>query len=152
MSWRALTESDLLTQLSQTELDTFREVARDGTSDDPVAPVLEQVTDEVRGYIRACPQNSLGLDGTLPDSLIRSAVALAIMQIMSRAAGQIMDPDDERQGRADDAVALLNRVADCKFGIEHPTTIETGESSAGISIVKKNNKCRITGDSLDGLY
>lgn len=150
-TWRALTEADLLTQLSDTELATFRDVARDNRTADPVDPVLEQVTDEVRGYVRGCPKNSLGPAGTIPASLVRSAVSLAVLSIMSRAAGHIIDPEDERQGRADEAYALLGRVADCKFGIEDPEEVGDGESAGGITIVKKSNQCRMTGDSLDGL-
>jgi hypothetical protein len=120
--WREITEPDLLKQISGTELEALRSAAL-GNQDDPVQPSIDDVTAEVRGYIAGNAKNDLDADpAKLPDRLIAAAVSLIIIQIMTRAAGTMIDPDGARQKRADEARRLLGHVAEGKFSIADPVT------------------------------
>lgn len=127
MAWRTLTESDLLTRLSGAELAGFRAAALGESQEDPVEYILEQVTDLVRGYIAGNRNNTLGTAGTLPAKLIGPAVDLALMEVMKRAAGIVIDPAGARAEAAKAAERLLVRVADGKFAIEEPEEAATDD-------------------------
>lgn len=120
MAWRALTETDIKTRLSGPELAAFRAVALATGQTDPVAAVITQVTDLVRGYIAACPSNRLGEEGTIPTKLIGPSVDMMVIEIQSRAAGKVIDPDGNRKEANRTAMSILRDVAACRFGIEAP--------------------------------
>ena len=120
MSWRTPTEADLLTRLSGDELTAFREAALAESQEDPVEFVLEQVVETVGGYIAGHRQNTLGAAGTLPAKLIGPAMDMALMLVMSRAAGIVLDPSGARAEAAKAAERLMVRLARGKFAIEEP--------------------------------
>lgn len=120
MSWRTLTEADLLTQLSDTELQRIRAAAT-GDQPDPIAATLLSVTDTVRGYISAYSSNALGPDNTLPAELIDTAVALAVVRVWPRVGGSMLDPKGLRKDAHADAMTLLRTdVATGKFRVRPP--------------------------------
>ena len=130
MSWRAITETDLLQRISGDELAAIRESALADDQDDPVAGHISQVTDFVRGYIAACAANTLGEEGTLPERLIRPACDILLVDFFSRVAGMLIDLNDTRQKARDAAIRLLEQVAACSYAIEQPTTAGTEVESA----------------------
>lgn len=89
----------------------------------------------VRGYIAACPRWRLGevdengLD-TLPTKLIGTAVDLCVIEIMSRAAGVILDPNGVRKDAKEQAYRVLRDVAACAFALDIPDTISTEQIGA----------------------
>jgi hypothetical protein len=120
MSWRTLTESDLLTQLSDTELQRIRAAAT-GDQPDPIAATLLSVTDTVRGYISAYAPNVLGPADTLPAELIDTAVALAVVRVWPRVGGSMLDPKGLRKDAHAEAMTLLRSdVATGKFRVRPP--------------------------------
>ena len=129
MAWRAITEADVLTQISGPELEAIRAAALGSGQVDPVQPTLDLVTREVRGYVAGCARNRLGAAGTVPDELIGHAVSLAVMRIMPRAAGLVIG--EQREKAAADARAALKDVAACRFAIEQPATESTEETGGG---------------------
>ncbi len=125
MAWRALTASDINTQLSATELASIRAQAASGT--DPVSDSSALVAERVRGYVAAHPSNRLGAAGTLPERLIGAAVALLVLELYGRTAGLLIDLNDTRKKAAESAVTLLRDVAAGRFAVELP---ESGTESA----------------------
>jgi hypothetical protein len=95
---------------------------------DPVQDVLNQVTDTVRGYIAGSANNQLGDTNTIPLKLIGPAVALAVMEIMARAGGKILDLGQHRRDSARDAMSTLKDVASDRFKIDVPA-LKTSEQS-----------------------
>ncbi len=128
--WRLLTEADLLTRLSGTELESFRAAALGDGQDDPVEFILEQTADEVRGYIAANSANVLGAPGTLPSKLMSTAVDLALVPIMTRAAGLMLDPADARMKAKEAALQRLRDVARGFFAVEEPEEPDADEAPA----------------------
>jgi len=125
MAWRRLTETDLLTGLSGTELGKFRSVALRDDQADPIDTVIDSTTDLVRGYIAANKNNTLGPDGTLPEKLISSAVDCLVIKVQKRVAGVIIDPKGVRKDAAEAAVKLFEQVARGLFAIETPEEANT---------------------------
>ncbi len=120
MAWRALTEDDLKTKLSGVELSIYRSVVLAAGQADPIQPLLTMITDKVRGYIGNCQRNTLGPEGTLPDKLISSAIDMAVIEVMGRAAGKVTDPHEVRKEAMRTAIQLMRDVARCEFAVEKP--------------------------------
>lgn len=129
MSWRAIIEADLKTQISGDELAAVREAALAENQEDPVQPTITQVTKEVRGFVAACTQNVLDANPLfVPDELIGHAVAIIVPRLMGRVAGLAIDKDDTRKNALNTAMGVMRSVAKCEFVIvqtEDPTEEET---------------------------
>ena len=130
MAWRAITEADLLQRLSGDELEAFRAASLGSAQGDPVQGAIEQVTEQVRGYIAAHSANTLGPAGTLPARLIRAACDLLVIDVSTRAAGTLIDPDGVRKRNADAATRLLEQVAGGDYAIEEPEEAGTDSAAA----------------------
>lgn len=112
--WRALTETDLLSRLSATELERVRAKAVE-MEGDPIADAITQVVDEVRGYIAGNGSVTMGAAGTLPPRLIGVALDILVPVVYRRVGGVMVDLDDQRTKAADEARKLLRDVAAGKF-------------------------------------
>lgn len=143
MSWIELTEADLLTAMSGTELAKLRAAALQSGQSDPVQPVFDQITAEVRGRVAACDRNQLGSGNTIPSELKDAALALVVMRIMTRAAGTVIDPQGARKDAAARADRILEAVAACDFAIVQPETASTDEVGTTLpSITARTNNFR----------
>lgn len=123
MSWRAITESDVLAVLTETEraaVDTLNL----GDQDSPVEAVIASVTDEARGRIAANPANQLGEDGTLPATVIHQAVAIIRYRLLSRLPVASL-VTDARRAEWDEANKFFRDVAKGEVSIERPATAAT---------------------------
>ena len=118
--WVQVTEQALLTRISGAELNGFRSAALASGQADPIAPVIAQVTETVRGYIAGCRQNVLGPEGTIPEKLVGPTVDLIVIEVEKRAGGTLIDPQGARQSAAREAMSILRDVAGCRFVIEAP--------------------------------
>ena len=114
-----------MTGISGAELAAFRTVVLAPGQPDPVAGVLTATIDLVRGYIGGCQRNVLGPEGTIPDKLVKPAVDMAVMTVMSRAGGRVQDPDGVRKEANRTAIQLMRDVASCAFMIERPEVLST---------------------------
>jgi hypothetical protein len=152
MSWRAITESDVLTQISGAELEALRgAVLADGQAD-PVQPCSDAVTAKVRGFVAANASNALDADASkIPDRLIDGAVSLIIIQIMTRAGGTLIDPEGARQKAADEANRLLRDVAAGKFSIADPVSGNEGSSAVTPVYIPSRTRLRFDRESQEGL-
>lgn len=150
MAWRRITEEDLLTRISGTELETFRSLLLGDGQKDPVEFYIDQVTDQARGSIAGHKANTLGLAGTIPQKLIGPCVDLIVIEIMKRCGGVLVDPNDARKDAARKADKLFERVENGKFAIEEPNEKSTeviGAPSPSISA----NTARFKRDQQDGI-
>jgi hypothetical protein len=120
MAWSAITEANVLTRISGDELAAYRAAALGSGQADPVAPAIEQVTNLVRGRIGACRANTLGPAGTVPETLLGTALDLVVIEIIKRLPGVSIDAP--RETAKNDALRLLEDVAACRFVVEEPST------------------------------
>lgn len=121
MSWITLTEADLQAALNDAELSSYRsKIAAE--QDDPVSTILADVTAEVRGYCGAV----VSLTGTtgIPHTLKNAGLDIAVYRLAKRCQ---FSTEEQRKPAADDAKALLERVADGK----HSLDVDEEESTAG---------------------
>lgn len=152
MSWRAITEADVLTQISGDELAAVRAAALQALQADPLAPTITQVTKEVRGFVAGCSRNVLDADGAkIPDELIGFAVAMIVPRLMARVAGLSIDKDEVRRGAQKDALAVMGKVASCDFAIEQTDTPTTAVVNTGSVQVISSTTRRATRAKMEGL-
>lgn len=149
MAWRAITEPDILTQLSAGELDTLRAQA----DVDPLPAAMAAMQEHVRGSVAAHRANIMGAEGTIPERLMSAAVSLLVVRLYSANAGLLVDLDDTRKAAAKSAERLLERVAEGKYAVELPGDVgestEDGTSSSAELITASKNPLRR--DDLAGL-
>lgn len=141
--WIELQEEDILTRLAGAELRAYRTAATAEDQDDPLPEVLAAVTDEVRGYVAACPGNRLGPVGRIPSRLKSAALDLARYRLTTRLPVRI---SEERKREYENAIRLLEQVARCVFAVEDPDGGERNHSA--VELIKRRRK---PGSSLDGL-
>lgn len=113
-NWKALTETHLRTRLSGREIDAFKNGALGPGEADPVAGMIEAVTERIRGSIAANPRNELGAAGQIPVVLFDAALSILTMRMMVRAYGEILDPTGERKRACEAAEALLEKIEEGK--------------------------------------
>ena len=147
MSWRLITEDDILTRLSGVELDAYRNAVLDPAQPDPIADATDQVTSRVRGAVAV--KYLLGDSGTIPESLLGPALDILIIDIMSRAGGMITDPDDMRRKKYDDALVLLKAIASGGYAVEDATGIGYQKPAGGASRPTKTTQ-RVNRTNLAG--
>ena len=138
MAWQSITEADLLTVVSGAELQTLRGTSLGSGQDDPVAPIISQVVNLVRGYI----SNGMPLSdaGTIPGTLLAPTLDIIAVRIGTRIG---RDPSAARKAAHDAAMQLMRDVADRKIQVE--------EDQSG-RIEQVNEVTRITTrDTLKGL-
>lgn len=151
MAWITLTEARLKTRISGTELEAFRAAALGAGQADPVAAVLADITRQVRGYVAGCARNQLGAAGTIPDELESAALDLAIIPVMTRAGGTLLDPKGARKDAADKAREMLRDVAACRLAIEQPATVSDEVTAAPSVEIVRSQPRRVSRDKVNGL-
>lgn len=104
--WRKLTEEDLASRLSVVEIEAYSK--SNSFTTDPVEVILANVTEEVRGFITSGRKCRLGPDGTLPTMLVSSAIAIAVVELLTRINRKA---NEDRTKARDNAYSLLNKIA-----------------------------------------
>ncbi|MFM2241537.1 MAG: hypothetical protein RLZ97_392 [Verrucomicrobiota bacterium] len=120
MSWRVITEADVLNVLSAPESAAIQAAAA-GDDQDVLAEITAQVVQECRGHIADCERNTLAPGNTLPERVIYHAVALIRFRMLTRLD---MEVSEDRRREQKDAVEFFRRVAECKV------TLEPGDGTA----------------------
>jgi len=69
------------------------------------------VTDKVRGAIAGNPRNILGPEGQVPKVLIDTALSVAVLRVMTRCFGEVLDPSGQRVKDGETAEGILRDVA-----------------------------------------
>lgn len=121
------------------------------TPEGMLADAIANVTTEVRGYVSANQRNTLGLDGTIPDELESSALALLRRYLFTRLPGMRSLYDAIRADETKDALERLRDTAAGKFAIVPPDTAAP-DQAAGPSVQLVHNRQRIgRREDLNGL-
>jgi hypothetical protein len=128
MAWSTIAEADVQTRMTDTELAKYNSIglASGQTASDVLTAVVSDVIELVRGYIKGCPRN--GIDSTastLPSVLHSPALDIIIVELMKRVGGAVTDVSDVRIAAYNSAMAFMDKVSDCRFGIPKPTTEAT---------------------------
>jgi len=111
MPWITLLETDVKAALNHAELQAYRsKLAAD--QDDPLPTLIADVVAEVRGYVAA--RHPIESEG-IPHALKNAALDLVVYRLSKRCQTAT---EEQRKPAADDAVALLRRVAEGKHGLE----------------------------------
>jgi phage gp36-like protein len=110
-----LTTTDIRDNLNDAEYEEYRRHVGPDQAD-PMPAILADVTAEVRGYVSTA--HEIGGTTGIPQSLKNAAVDIAIYRLAKRCH---MGTEPQRKNAADDAVALLQRVADGEHGIDDTT-------------------------------
>lgn len=135
MAWIAITEADVQSRLAGAELTAFKNAAKASGQADPVAELISQTVDEVRGYIAACSRNTLEAGQKVPSKLKSATLALIVYRINTRLPIAVTQERRDENERAD---RLMREVAACRFAIEEPTTAsDESISSSGPRITPR---------------
>lgn len=150
MSWRLLSEDDIVTGLTGPETVAFKNAALRAGQSDPLAEIMAQVSHEVRAHIADCDRNQLAAGLTLPERCILHAVALVRYRMMTRIGISV---NDEREVEYRDARRFLERVSECRVRMESPPAGERSEEGGGAPTIEvtRSGGRRASHDDLKGL-
>ena len=139
--WITLNETDLQGKLAGPELTAIQTVALSDGQTNPVQEVLNDTAEFVRGFVANQPRNiPLGNGVTVPSKLKSAALAIAVHEACSRLPTRVLlTPDRIRQ--YDNAIHLLERVADGRFAVDRPAPdqIDTVEAINAVYPAWKRN-------------
>lgn len=149
MAWVSLTEADVRTRLSSAEVAALNAVHVAAGDTQTLPRVIAQVVDEVRGYIAATGNTDLEDGAKIPGKLVGAALALIRYRLISSLPNQSLITEPRKQ-EYNDAIRLLERVADGKFRVEEPVVASTESIKyAGPKITGKTR--RFGRDVSDGI-
>jgi hypothetical protein len=148
--WQTITEADVVTKLSGPENAAMQTVALKSGQANPLTGIISQVVAEIRGYVAACANNTLGEGETIPSELLGAAISRIRYELASRLPVPGLITEARSSANAD-AIALLRDVAACRFLVVAPETAAP-DQAAGPSIeVASSTTRRATRDKLSGL-
>jgi phage gp36-like protein len=128
MAWQSVNSDTFKPRLSSAELTALQAGHLPDGVTDALSDLVTQVVDEVRGYVQA-GGNTLGVAGTLPSRLVSAALSIVRFRLATRLPVASLSTDARRR-EYEDAMRLLERVAEGRFAVEEPTTGDT-ESVSG---------------------
>jgi hypothetical protein len=137
VAWIVLTADELLRSLTGPEKAAVSTAALAAGQTDPVPAIVEDVINEVRGYIAAHPSNALGLSGTIPEKLKIATLSRARYEALTRLPIGRSILTEDRVKSNESARTLLRDVAAGRFQIEEPTEVHPTESGGpGVRLVR----------------
>lgn len=133
MAWRKVTESDLISSLSQKEVNAFRTSSE--FEHDPVEQLLAGIVAKVRGYIRASRTVALDPDESkIPEALVSDAMDYVRYEILTRMNLVV---NESRTKAYERAVETFKEVANGTFKVEPGVEPVPASSVAAPSISVK---------------
>lgn len=124
MAWRTLKQDDLASRLSLMEIEAYSSAFMAG---DPVAELLVQTADEVRGYIAANRSAVLSDEPhSIPEMLVGPALDIAAFNVLKRVD---IVPNEARAKACESAKELLSKIAEGKITPEPGKPVEPGSPS-----------------------
>ncbi len=148
--WTEIAESDVITKLSGPEIAAMKTAALQAAQTNPLPGVIAQVVLEIRGYVAACPNNTLGDGSTIPNELLGAAISRIRFELATRLPVASLLTEDRRAANRD-ALTLLRDVAACKFLVVQPETADDDQAGGpAVENVSTTTK-RYGRDRLSGL-
>ena len=143
MAWITLTEADVLQNLNDSEVATYREKIADGQTD-PLAGILTDTTQDVRDYVRG-QVSSMPASG-IPHGVKNQAIDIATWRLCKRVH---TGTEQQRKGAHDEAIKKLTLISEGKVQIEDPsgTSADTGSSWGSRPLITKPPKKDAEDDS-----
>ena len=119
MAWIEVTLDHLKGKLTGPEVSALQTAALAEGQQDPIPEETERVVREVRGYVAACKQNVIAPGITIPEELLDATLAILVVRINTRLPSKVL-LTEERMDAKNDALRLMNMVAQCNFGLAQP--------------------------------
>jgi len=156
MAWNTITADDLQGILSASEYAgvTTASLPEGKTGPELVAETIANATVEARGYIAANSENTLGLDGTVPDEIKASVLVIIRHRVFTRLPKMKALLDDLRVKEYDEAMRKLRDVSSGTFKLVQPVTPADPDKQAGggsMQVVSKGKRWA-TRQKLGGLF
>lgn len=108
--WVALTVEDLLSAMTDREVEAFGKVSTKITVPDRVTPILADLVQEIRGYVGSHARNTLSADPLLmPGEFKAKALAIARWRVLTTIPNY--NPGEARKDEYDKADAFFTSVA-----------------------------------------
>ena len=108
--WVKLTVDGLLSAMTEREINDFGKVSTSASVPDRIQPVLDDLTQEIIGYIGSTTQNTLSADPALiPGEFKAKALAIARWRVLTAIPGY--DPKEGRKLEYQAADTFFNNVA-----------------------------------------
>jgi phage gp36-like protein len=125
-AWNTITTQTIMSRFSDAEKSALSALQ---SAPDQITQVLSDVTDSVRGKIKA-GGGQLGPDGTIPNSLKLEVVSLALWLWITGFSKNEKLQTDGRRKNYEDALAVLKDVSTGKQKVELPDPGETDTTAA----------------------
>lgn len=129
MSWITLTEAHVVAKLSGPEIAAMKTAALQAAQANPLTEIIAQVVGEIRGYVGACANNTLGDGETIPSELTGAAVSRVRYELATRLPVPSLLTEARIAANAA-AITQLRDTAACRFAIVAPAT-EAEDQPAG---------------------
>lgn len=126
-TWVTITEKKAKTRLGAREYQVVANGALNEGAERPLTQAIRAAVESVRGYVRSCPTNTLGPDGTVPPELETETLLLVVEDLSTRLPTAGIVIDDNRRKALDRAHQKLRDVQRCEFRITPPEV--TGATS-----------------------
>ena len=151
MSWVTLTEAKFLQHCTGAETTAIKSAALATGQGEPLTDTLARVVQEVRGYVAAHAQNTLGEGATVPQELEAAAIAIARFRALNRLPTKSLLTDTRVQEYRD-ALAQLRDVAAGRFALEQPASQSAQVIPGGGAVeVASSTTRKATREKLSGL-
>lgn len=137
MSWRELTEADVIGVMSAAEKSAYQ-VAVIGVGQNPMNDAIRVVANQCRGYIADNQANSLAAGLTLPERVHMSALHLIRVEMLTRLD---LEVSKDRESAKRDAIRFFERVSEGMVAIEQPEgALDTGSPASTIETISTNDR------------
>lgn len=122
MSWRAITEADLLTILDGDEVSLYRERATSDAGVDPISALIENAVNEARDRIRSNRDNVLAAGSTVPAGMIARVLILIRHRLLTVCKISI---GEDRRKEYEAAENFFRDVSKGSVAVPQPDDITT---------------------------
>ncbi len=146
MSWRTITQEDMIGALSAAEIEAYQ---RSTDYAEVLSSILRDTAELVRSYcrshgnVRMSPQA-----GTIPASLVSPALDYAVVQLLKRMPVRISEP---RIQARDAALRIFRDVGEGRHTPEsYGDAPDAASGKVSIEIARQSRR-RVTAENLEGL-
>jgi hypothetical protein len=127
MAWVEIAEADVLVRMNAQEVEALKTTMLAEDQEDPMAGVIAQVVDEVRGHVEGAGYWEMGDAGTVPARLVGAVVN----RVRFLLAGRLPDAglmNEDRRKANEEAMTLFGLVRERKYALGE--TVVSGRNGA----------------------